>query len=200
MLTSPFQQPSPRQNLLAGQIHEAAGRGDADQLLLLQTQWVHRYGVETLPVDASKVVEIQSPVQEAGHPVAAVITEDRGVERMGVAAPGESIEEPVLSDQDQFHSPQRVDDVEQGEDSEQVDHQKQAEAASPFERFNSLLSESFDKRSEIEAKDAGRDSESDSAQKPASLAAVPVSAPPIRTPRSLRRWLPGGVDGLAEAS
>ena len=81
-----------------------------------------------------------------------------------------------------------------------MDQQEESGAASPFERFTSLLSETVDERSEIEGKQDAQDSESEPVEQPAPLAAVPVSAPPIRTPRSLRRWLPGGVDGLAEAS
>ena len=80
MLTSPFQQPSPRQNLLAGQIHEATGRGDEHQLLLLQTQWVHRFGVETLPVDASQAVVSHPREEVACHSAEADVMEDQRVE------------------------------------------------------------------------------------------------------------------------
>ena len=200
MLTSPFQQPSPRQNLLAGQIHEATGRGDEHQLLLLQTQWVHRFGVETLPVDASQAVVSHPREEVAGHSAEADVTEDQSVEEMFLAAVEENIEETGLCDQDQLHADQFPQDVEQDNDSEQMDQHEQSEAASPFELFTSLLSETVDERSEIEGKQDAQDSGSDLVEQPAPLAAVPVSAPPIRTPRSLRRWLPGGVDGLAEAS
>ena len=200
MLTSPFQQPSPRQNLLAGQIHEATGRGDEHQLLLLQTQWVHRFGVETLPVVASQDVVSRPQEQVAGHSAEADVIEDQRVEETFLAAVEESIEEAGLCDQEQLHAAQLSQDVEPDNDSEQIDQQEESEAASPFERFTSLLSETVDERSEIEGREDAQDSGSDPVEQPASLAAVPVSAPPIRTPRSLRRWLPGGVDGLAEAS
>ena len=200
MLTSPFQQPSPRQNLLAGQIHEAIGLGDEHQLLLLQTQWVHRFGVETLPVDASQAVVSHPREEVAGHSAEADVIEDQRVEETFLAAAEENIEEAVLWDQEQLHAAQLSQDVEPDNDSEQIDQQEEFEAASPFERFTSLLSETVDERSEIEGREDAQDSGSDPVEQPASLAAVPVSAPPIRTPRSLRRWLPGGVDGLAEAS
>ena len=210
MLTSPFQQPSPRQNLLAGQIHEATGRGDEHQLLLLQTQWVHRFGVETLPVDASQAVVSHPREEVAGHSAEADVIEDQRVEETFLAAAEENIEEAVLWDQEQLHAAQLSQDVEPDNDSEQIDQQEESEAASPFERFTSLLSETVDERSEIEGKQDAQDGDaqdsdvqdsgSDPVKQPAPLAAVPVSAPPIRTPRSLRRWLPGGVDGLAEAS
>lgn len=200
MLTSPFQQPSPRQNLLAGQIHEAIGLGDEHQLLLLQTQWVHRFGVETLPVDASQDVASRPQEQMAGHSAEADLTEVGQVEETFLATVEESFEEAGLSDQEQLHVAQLTQNVEPDNDSEPIDQQEESEAASPFERFTSLLSETVDERSEIEGREDAQDSGSDPVEQPASLAAVPVSAPPIRTPRSLRRWLPGGVDGLAEAS
>ena len=200
MLTSPFQQPSPRQNLLAGQIHEAIGLGDEHQLLLLQTQWVHRFGVETLPVDASQDVASRPQEQMAGHSAEADVTEVGQVEETFLATVEESFEEAGLSDQEQLHVAQLTQNVEPDNDSEPIDQQEESEAASPFERFTSLLSETVDERSEIEGREDAQDSGSDPVEQPASLAAVPVSAPPIRTPRSLRRWLPGGVDGLAEAS
>lgn len=210
MLTSPFQQPSPRQNLLAGQIHEATGRGDEHQLLLLQTQWVHRFGVETLPVDASQAVVSHPREEVAGHSAESDVMEDQRVEESFLAAIEENIEAAGLCDQEQLHAAQLSQDVEPDNDSEQIDQQEESEAASPFERFTSLLSETVDERSEIEGKQDAQDSDekdsdsqdsgSDPVEQPSPLAAVPVSAPPIRTPRSLRRWLPGGVDGLAEAS
>ena len=46
MLSSPFQQPSPRQNALALQIQEARTSGDQALLAGLISQWVHRYGFE----------------------------------------------------------------------------------------------------------------------------------------------------------
>ena len=200
MLTSPFQQPSPRQNLLAGQIHEATGRGDEHQLLLLQTQWVHRFGVETLPVDASQAVVSHPREAVACHSAEADVMEDQRVEETFLAAVDENIGETGLCDQEQLHADQFAQDVEADNDSEPMDQQEESEAASPFELFTSLLSETIDERSEIEGKQHAQDSGSEPVEQPAARAAVPVSAPPIRTPRSLRRWLPGGVDGLAEAS
>ncbi len=200
MLTSPFQQPSPRQNLLAGQIHEATGRGDEHQLLLLQTQWVHRFGVETLPVDSSQAVVSHPREEVAGHSAEADVMEDQRVEETSLAVVEENIRETGLCDQEQLHADQFPQDVEPDNDSEPMDQQEESEAASPFERFTSLLSETVDEMSEIEGKQDAQDCGSEPLEQPAPLAAVPVSAPPIRTPRSLRRWLPGGVDGLAEAS
>ena len=49
MLTSPFQSPSQRQTLLAGQMKAAHAADDQSRLLLLRSQWVHRFGVDSLP-------------------------------------------------------------------------------------------------------------------------------------------------------
>ena len=49
MLSSPFDPPSQRQNILASQLKAAHGADDQRQLRLLRSQWVHRFGVETLP-------------------------------------------------------------------------------------------------------------------------------------------------------
>ena len=49
MLTSPFQPPSQRQTILAGQLNAAHAADDQKRLLLLRSQWVHRFGVDTLP-------------------------------------------------------------------------------------------------------------------------------------------------------
>ena len=46
MLSSPFQQPSPRQNALALQIQEARTSGNEPLLAGLISQWVHRYGFD----------------------------------------------------------------------------------------------------------------------------------------------------------
>ena len=50
MLSSPFQQPSPRQNVLLSQIQDVQRCGDERQLALLLGQWVHRFGIDSLPV------------------------------------------------------------------------------------------------------------------------------------------------------
>ena len=210
MLTSPFQQPSTRQKLLAGQIHEATGRGDEHRLLLLQTQWVHRFGVETLPVELSGAIEINPPQEAVEHPAEAVVIAEERVVGAGALATEESQEQPGRCDQ--FDSPHLASELEQGNGTEQVlqqgqtqhhsveDTQDATDEAGPFERFRSLPSDSVDVSLDADLQHETLNQGSDPEQKHASLSAVPVPAPPIRTPRSLRRWLPGGVDGLAEAS
>ena len=131
MLTSPFQPPSQRQNVLAGQLNAAHAADDQKRLLLLRSQWVHRFGVDTLP-EFSRV----DPVEEA---------------------------EPV------------------------------ADQPGAFERFSNVLRESFSEVSRaLDEPTMSVDDPADELQE--------VTAPPLSTPRSLRRWLVSGDDSVPKAS
>ena len=131
MLTSPFQPPSQRQNILAGQLNAAHAADDQKRLLLLRSQWVHRFGVDTLP-EFSRV----DPVEEA-----------------------ESV----------------------------------ADQPGAFELFSNVLRESFSEVSRaLEEPAMSVDDPADEPQE--------VTAPPLSTPRSLRRWLVSGDDSVPKAS
>ena len=131
MLTSPFQPPSQRQNILAGQLNAAHAADDQKRLLLLRSQWVHRFGVDTLP-EFSRV----DPVEEA-----------------------ESV----------------------------------ADQPGAFELFSNVLRESFSEVSRaLDEPTMSVDDPADELQE--------VTAPPLSTPRSLRRWLVSGDDSLPKAS
>ena len=131
MLTSPFQPPSQRQNVLAGQLNAAHAADDQKRLLLLRSQWVHRFGVDTLP-EFSCV----DPVEEA----------------------------EFVADQ-----------------------------PGAFELFSNVLRESFSEVSRaLEEPTMSVDDPVDELQE--------VTAPPLSTPRSLRRWLVSGDDSLPKAS
>ena len=131
MLTSPFQPPSQRQNILAGQLNAAHAADDQKRLLLLRSQWVHRFGVDTLP-EFSRV----DPVEEA-----------------------ESV----------------------------------ADQPGAFERFSNVLRESFSEVSRaLDEPAMSVDDPADELQE--------VTAPPLSTPRSLRRWLVSGDDSVPKAS
>ena len=131
MLTSPFQPPSQRQTILAGQLNAAHAADDQKRLLLLRSQWVHRFGVDTLP-EFARV----DPVDEA---------------------------EPV------------------------------ADQPGAFELFSNVLRESFSEVSR--ALDEPAMSVDDPVDEPQE-----VTAPPLSTPRSLRRWLVSGDDSVPKAS
>ena len=131
MLTSPFQPPSQRQTILAGQLNAAHAADDQKRLLLLRSQWVHRFGVDTLP-EFSRV----DPVEEA-----------------------ESV----------------------------------ADQPGAFELFSNVLRESFSEVSRaLDEPAMSVDDPADELQE--------VTAPPLSTPRSLRRWLVSGDDSLPKAS
>ena len=131
MLTSPFQPPSQRQTILAGQLNAAHAADDQKRLLLLRSQWVHRFGVDTLP-EFSRV----DPVEEA-----------------------ESV----------------------------------ADQPGAFERFSNVLRESFSEVSRaLDEPAMSVDDPADELQE--------VTAPPLSTPRSLRRWLVSGDDSVPKAS
>ena len=131
MLTSPFQPPSQRQNILAGQLNAAHAADDQKRLLLLRSQWVHRFGVDTLP-EFSRV----DPVEEA-----------------------ESV----------------------------------ADQPGAFELFSNVLRESFSEVSRaLDEPTMSVDDPADELQE--------VTAPPLSTPRSLRRWLVSGDDSVPKAS
>lgn len=131
MLTSPFQPPSQRQTILAGQLNAAHAADDQKRLLLLRSQWVHRFGVDTLP-EFARV----DPVDEA---------------------------EPV------------------------------ADQPGAFERFSNVLRESFSEVSRaLDEPTMSVDDPVDELQE--------VTAPPLSTPRSLRRWLVSDDDSVPKAS
>ncbi|MGB1021394.1 MAG: hypothetical protein ACPGXW_01095 [Synechococcus sp.] len=131
MLTSPFQPPSQRQTILAGQLNAAHAADDQKRLLLLRSQWVHRFGVDTLP-EFARV----DPVDEA---------------------------EPV------------------------------ADQPGAFERFSNVLRGSFSEVSRaLDEPTMSVDDPADELQE--------LTAPPLSTPRSLRRWLVSGDDSVPKAS
>ena len=127
MLTSPSQ----RQNFLAGQLNAAHAADDQNRLLLLRSQWVHRFGVDTLP-EFSCV----HPVEEA----------EPGADQPGA-----------------------------------------------FERFSNVLQQSSSEVSQA------LDEPAISVEDPADEL-MEVEAPPLSTPRSLRRWLVSGDDSVPKAS
>ena len=294
MILSPFQQPSPRQNLLSELIQEARQRDDQRQLTLLCSQWVHRFGIETLPVQnevdrasfvPEPVVEAESPEfqeEDPGLLVSASVPEveihevqqsDSETERddfelsfdESLSTEGTPSVEPepdastdldqllqeMLKDHETVHSltPEpdvkvtasvseaemqendRLDSevdrndfevsfdeslltevtqsVEQEPDikaeTELIETELKTESnqsddseSGSIDRFTSLLQNSLDKSIPVVAKIEEAVEERQLAQPPSPP--KPVAAPPIRTPRSLRRWLPGGTEGFPKAS
>ena len=169
MLSSPFQQPSPRQNALAHQIQEARTSGDEALLAGLISQWVHRYGFDgaaeldlSLPEPSASKHEFSSaPIPAAEEEIAP--EDDVLVENEVVAEDEMVVEEEVqiASEDDVLISGEVMQNGVVTEEETIVEHDEIAAEETPLQR---------------------------------SFPAVPVPAPPISTPRSLRRWLPRRED------
>ena len=161
MLSSPFQQPSRRQNALALQIQEARTTSDEVLLLRLISQWVHRYGFNSAgDLDLSlpepmvsdrefSPIAVDASVAPAFEPLPMSVAEKPSFASETVAEEELVIEEEVTVDEEVLAEEEDV-----AEEEELVDR--------------TALKQSF--------------------------TAAPVPAPPITTPRSLRRWLPRRED------
>ena len=158
MLSSPFQQPSPRQNALALQIQDARTSGDEALLAGLISQWVHRYGF-----DGAAELDLSLPEPE---PVA--------LKREFSPTPLPVIQEEIASEDDML-----VENEAFAEDEMVLEEEEVME--------NEVVAEEemFVEKEEIAAEETLLQR---------SFPAAPVPAPPISTPRSLRRWLPRRED------
>ena len=176
MLSSPFQQPSPRQNALAQQIQEARTSGDQALLAGLISQWVHRYGFDgaaeldlSLPEPSASKHEFSSaPIPVAEEEIAPedeVLVENEVDGQVEVVAEDEVVveeEEQIAAEDDVLiESEVMPNDGVVAEEETIVEEDESAAEEKPFQR---------------------------------SFAPAPVPAPPISTPRSLRRWLPRRED------
>ena len=181
MLSSPFQQPSPRQNALAQQIQEARTSGDQALLAGLISQWVHRYGF-----DGAAELDLSLPEPSASK---------HGFSSVPMPVAEEEIApEDEISPEDDVLVENEVDgQVEVVAEDEVVVEEEQQIAAE-----DDVLIESEVMQNGVVAEEETIVEEDESAaeEKPLqrSFAAAPVPAPPISTPRSLRRWLPRRED------
>ena len=187
MLSSPFQQPSPRQNALAQQIQEARTSGDQALLAGLISQWVHRYGFDgaaeldlSLPEPSASKHEFSSaPIPVAEEEIA---PEDDVLVENEVDGQVEVVAEDEVDGQ--------VEVV--AEDEVVVEEEEQIAAEDDV----LIESEVMPNGVVAEEETIVEEDESAAEEKPLqrSFAAAPVPAPPISTPRSLRRWLPRRED------
>ncbi len=175
MLTSPFQQSSPRQNALALQIQEARTSGDETLLVGLISQWVHRYGF-----DGVAELDLSMPEPSASkHEFS--------------SAPMTVVEEEIAPEDDVLVENEVVGQDEVGAEDEMVVEEEEQIAAE-----DDVLIESEMMQNGVVAAEETIVEEDEIAaeEKPLqrSFPAAPVPAPPISTPRSLRRWLPRRED------
>ena len=181
MLSSPFQQPSPRQNALAQQIQEARTSGDQALLAGLISQWVHRYGF-----DGAAELDLSLPEPSASKHGFSSVPMPVAEEEI---APEDEIspEDDVLVDNEVVAEDEVV-----GQDEVVVEEEQQIAAE------DDVLIESEVMQNGVLAEEETIVEEDESAAEETSLQrsfpAAPVPAPPISTPRSLRRWLPRRED------
>ena len=195
MLSSPFQQPSPRQNVLASQIQDAQHVGDERQLVLLMGQWVHRFGIDSLPVthatsseaSAESFEQLQSDaVLNVAEPSEELV-ETKGLE-VSLDLGGHELEPPT---EESWDTPAVMAINQTSEDLAEAESEAESEAevttVSEDSIVQELLSEEGFIKTPVEpAKDQN-----------VLVAMVP---PPISTPRSLRRWLPRADQSFPQAS
>jgi hypothetical protein len=181
VLSSPFQQPSPRQNALAQQIQEARTSGDQALLAGLISQWVHRYGF-----DGAAELDLSLPEPSASK---------HGFSSVPMPVAEEEIApEDEISPEDDVLVENEVDGQVEvvAEDEVVVEEEEQIAAEDDV----LIESEVMQNGVVAETEPIVEEDESAAEEKPLqrSFAAAPVPAPPISTPRSLRRWLPRRED------
>ncbi len=181
MLSSPFQQPSPRQNALAQQIQEARTSGDQALLAGLISQWVHRYGF-----DGAAELDLSLPEPSASK---------HGFSSVPMPVAEEEIApEDEISPEDDVLVENEVDGQVEvvAEDEVVVEEEEQIAAEDDV----LIESEGMPNGVVAEEEPIVEEDESAAEEKPLqrSFASAPVPAPPISTPRSLRRWLPRRED------
>ena len=176
MLSSSFQQPSRRQNALALQIQEARSAGEKALLSRLISQWVHRYGFAgaaeldlSLPEPTISDSQFSPPAVEA--------SDAPPVDPLPMPVAEESSWAPEIEvDKDEIATEESVfagdvvvvDDKVVAEDEVDAEDETIVEQKEEIAAEETLLQRTF--------------------------SAAPVPAPPISTPRSLRRWLPRRED------
>ena len=163
MLSSPFQQPSSRQNALALQIQVARTSGDEALLAGLISQWVHRYGF-----DGAAELDLSLP-----EPVA--------LNREFSPTPLPVVQEEIVAEDDKLVENEAVAEDEMVFEEEEI----AAEDDVLLENEVVAEEETFVEKEEIAAEETLLQR---------SFPSAPVPAPPISTPRSLRRWLPRRED------
>ena len=169
MLSSPFQQPSPRQNALALQIQQARTSGDQALLAGLISQWVHRYGFE-----GAAELDLSMPEPSVSN-------------HWFSAAPMPVMEEEIAPEDDVLVENEAV-----VEDEVVVEDEEQIAAEDDLLIESEVMENGVVAEEETIAEQKEIAAEETPLQR--SFPSVPVPAPPISTPRSLRRWLPRRED------
>ena len=187
MLSSPFQQPSRRQNGLALQIQEARATGDEALLSRLISQWVHRYGF-----DAADELDLNLPepmvLDREFSPAAVDVGNPSAVDPVLMSVAQEPSFVPEIVSEEVVLVEEEAVEVEEMVAHDEVSFREEVEEEQEIVAEEEVLAEEeAEEVEEIVAQDEVSAEETVLKQR---IAAPPVPAPPISTPRSLRRWLP----------
>ena len=193
MFSSPFQQPSPRQNVLASQIQDAQRLGNERQLVLLSGQWVHRFGIDSLPVIDAASPEAEAESFDQLQPASVLAT--TALTTTAFTTTGFS--EELVNPEDLGVS---LDLVAQ-EFVPPMDSSDEETTVSQDLMLQDLMVQDSLPEEEITDKDFGQEFEKTPSEPLRDRnVVVSISAPPISTPRSLRRWLPRADQTFLQAS
>ena len=188
MFSSPFQQPSPRQNVLASQIQDAQRLGNERQLVLLSGQWVHRFGLDSLPVIDAASPEAEAESFDSLQPASVLTT---------TAFTTTAFSEELVNPEDlgvsldlvaqEFVPPMDSNDEETTVSQDLTVQDLMVQDSLPEEEItDTAVDQEFEKTPLEPLRDRN--------------VVVSISAPPISTPRSLRRWLPRADQTFLQAS
>ena len=193
MFSSPFQQPSPRQNVLASQIQDAQRLGNERQLVLLSGQWVHRFGIDSLPVIDAASPEAEAESFDQLQPSSVLATTALTTTAFTTTAFSEELVNPedlgVSLDlvAQEFVPPMDSNDEETTVSQDLMIQDLMTQDSLPEEEItDNAVGQEFEKTPLEPLGDRN--------------VVVSISAPPISTPRSLRRWLPRADQTFLQAS
>ena len=183
MFSSPFQQPSPRQNVLASQIQDAQRLGNERQLVLLSGQWVHRFGIDSLPVIDAASPEAEAESFDQLQPASVLATTGFSEELVNPEDLGVSLDLVAQ----EFVPPMDSNDEETTVSQDLMVQDLMVQDSLPEEEItDNDFGQEFEKTPLEPLRDRN--------------VVVSISAPPISTPRSLRRWLPRADQTFLQAS
>ena len=183
MFSSPFQQPSPRQNVLASQIEDAQRLGNERQLVLLSGQWVHRFGIDSLPVIDAASPEAEEESFDQLQPASVLATTS-----FTTTAFSEELVNPKdLGDSLDLVAQEFFPPIDSNDEETTVSQDLMVQDSLPQEEItDNDFGQEFEKTPLEPLRDRN--------------VVVSISAPPISTPRSLRRWLPRADQTFLQAS
>ena len=193
MFSSPFQQPSPRQNVLASQIQDAQRLGNERQLVLLSGQWVHRFGIDSLPVIDAASPEAEAESFDQLQPASVLATTALTTTAFTTTAfTTTAFSEELVNPEDlgvslDLVAQEFVPPMDSNDEETTVSQDLMVQDSLPEEEItDNDFGQEFEKTPLEPLRDRN--------------VVVSISAPPISTPRSLRRWLPRADQTFLQAS